>query len=173
MLRVGLFNFGDLWSINPYQSFWSAVCRHMSDPRLRQLFARYSTYCGASPFSAPATLMLVAHVEQRGVWLVEGGMVRIATALESLAKRLGVTFRYRAEAAEVISADGRASGIRLKDGESSDADAVVLNTDPSAVSAGLLGPAAESSVRPFPARRKRDRCPPSPGPSRPRRKAFL
>ena len=154
MWRVGLFNFGDLWSINPYQSFWNAVCRHMSDPRLRQLFARYSTYCGASPFSAPATLMLVAHVEQQGVWLVEGGMVRIAAALESLAKRLGVVFRYRAEAAEVLSANGRASAIRLKDGEQLRADAVVLNADPSAVSAGLLGPAAESSVRPIPARRR-------------------
>ncbi len=82
----------------------------MSDPRLRQLFARYSTYCGASPFSAPATLMLVAHVEQRGVWLVEGGMVRIATALESLAKRLGVVFRYRAEAAEVLVSERQGVG---------------------------------------------------------------
>ncbi len=154
MWRVGLFNVRDLWSINPYQSFWNAVCRHMSDARLRQLFARYSTYCGASPFSAPATLMLVAHVEQRGVWLVEGGMVRIATALESLAKRLGVTFRYRAEAADVISAHGRASGIRLKNGEQLYADAVILNADPSAVSAGLLGPAAKGSVRPVSPRRR-------------------
>ena len=34
--------------------------------------------CGSSPFLAPATLMLVAHVEQEGVWLVEGGMHRLA-----------------------------------------------------------------------------------------------
>ncbi len=154
MWRVGLLNVSDLWSINPYQSFWNAVCRHMSDPRLRQLFARYSTYCGASPFSAPATLMLVAHVEQQGVWLVEGGMVRIAAALESLAKRLGVVFRYQAEAAEVLATNGRASSIRLRDGEQLRADAVVLNADPAAVSAGLLGPAAESSVRAVPARRR-------------------
>ena len=40
----------------------------LADPRLRQLFARYATYCGGSPWQAPATLMLVAHVEQEGVW---------------------------------------------------------------------------------------------------------
>ena len=55
--------------------------------------------------------MLVAHVEQKGVWLAEGGMVRIAAALESLAKQLGVVFRYGAEAAEVLAGNGRASGI--------------------------------------------------------------
>ena len=152
MWRVGLLKVSDLWRINPYQSFWNAVCRYMSDPRLRQLFARYSTYCGASPFSAPATLMLVAHVEQQGVWLVEGGMVRIAAALESLAKRLGVVFRYGAEAAEVLADNGRACGIKLRDGEHLNADAVVLNADPSAASGGLLGPAAENAVWRIPPR---------------------
>jgi 1-hydroxycarotenoid 3,4-desaturase len=154
MWRVGLLNFADQWNINPYESFWSAVCRHMSDPRLRQLFGRYSTYCGASPFSTPATLMLVAHVEQSGVWLVEGGMVRLARALESLAQRLGVVFRYRTEAAEVLAANGRTSGVRLREGEPLPADAVVVNADPSAVSGGLLGPAAQGSVCPVPARRR-------------------
>ena len=152
MRRVGLLNVSDLWRINPYQSFWNAVCRYMSDPRLRQLFARYATYCGASPFSAPATLMLVAHVEREGVWLAEGGMVRIAAALESLAKQLGVVFRYGAEAAEVLAGNGRASGIRLRDGEQLNADAVILNADPSAASGGLLGPAAERATRHVPAR---------------------
>ena len=151
MWRIGLFNFNDLWRINPYQSFWNAVCRHMSDPRLRQLFARYATYCGASPFFAPATLMLVAHVEQRGVWLVEGGMHRIAVALESLARRLGVVFCYDAEVEDVHAANGRASGVRLKNGEHLPADAVVANADPSTVQAGLLGDRARSAVRPVPA----------------------
>ena len=68
----------DLLLINPYQSLWKAVCGRMTDPRLRQLFARYATYCGSSPFLAPATLMLVSHVEQQGVWLVEGGMQHLA-----------------------------------------------------------------------------------------------
>ena len=58
-----------------------ALGEHFHDPRLRQLFGRYATYCGSSPFLAPATLMLVAHVEQEGVWLVEGGMHRLAEAL--------------------------------------------------------------------------------------------
>jgi 1-hydroxycarotenoid 3,4-desaturase len=152
--RIGLLNVDDLIRINPYQSFWSAVCGKMSDPRLRQLFGRYSTYCGASPFSAPATLMLVAHVEQQGVWLAEGGMHRIALALESLARKLGASFQYRAEAAEVLAENGAASGVRLASGERLAADAVVLNADVSAVACGLLGESAARATRPMPARKR-------------------
>ena len=72
-----------------------------ADLRLRQLFGRYATYCGSSPYAAPATLMLVAHVEQHGVWLVEGGMHRLARALAILAAARGAAFRYGAEVASI------------------------------------------------------------------------
>jgi 1-hydroxycarotenoid 3,4-desaturase len=48
----------------------------LHDPRLQQLFGRYATYCGGSPWLAPATLMLVAHVEQQGVWSVTAACTR-------------------------------------------------------------------------------------------------
>ncbi|MCV4939910.1 hypothetical protein OFC17_34555, partial [Escherichia coli] len=48
--------------IRPFATMWRALGSHFRDPRLRQLFGRYATYCGSSPFDAPATLMLVAHV---------------------------------------------------------------------------------------------------------------
>ncbi|TVQ68848.1 MAG: FAD-dependent oxidoreductase, partial [Chromatiaceae bacterium] len=83
--RAGIRGLGGLMRISPYDTLWNALGRHFHDPRLRQLFGRYSTYCGSSPFLAPATLMLVAHVEQEGVWMVEGGMARIPEALASLA----------------------------------------------------------------------------------------
>ena len=65
--RAGLRGIGDLWRISPFNTLWSALGEYFRDPRLRQLFGRYATYCGSSPFLAPATLMLVAHVEREGV----------------------------------------------------------------------------------------------------------
>ena len=47
--------------------------------------------------------MLIAHVEQSGVWLVEGGMHRIARAIEGLAEAKGATFRYGAEVAAILT----------------------------------------------------------------------
>jgi 1-hydroxycarotenoid 3,4-desaturase len=82
--RVGFSNLGPMLQTTPFQSLWSALGRHFTDPRLRQLFGRYSTYVGSSPWLTPATLMLVAHVEQDGVWLVDGGMHAVAGALAGL-----------------------------------------------------------------------------------------
>jgi 1-hydroxycarotenoid 3,4-desaturase len=143
---VGLRHLGALWRIRPFTTLWRALGRHFRDPRLRQLFGRYATYCGSSPFAAPATLMLVAHVEQRGVWLVEGGMHALARALERLAVARGVTLRYGTEV-QAITADGaRASGVQLADGERVAADAVVFNGDAAALADGRLGDAAARAV---------------------------
>ena len=49
-----------LSSIGPMRTLWQQMVRQFRDPRLQQLFARYATYCGSSPWQAPATLMLVA-----------------------------------------------------------------------------------------------------------------
>lgn len=130
-----------LAGITPFVSLWSALGRHFADPRLRQLFARYATYSGASPFLAPATLMVIADAEQQGVWLVEGGMYRLADALARLAAGLGVDFRYSTEVAEVAIGRGGAAGVRLTGGAHLAADAVLLNTDAGAIGTGRLGEA--------------------------------
>ncbi len=134
--RVGLFR---ALKLKPYELLWTELRKHFKDPRLLQMFGRYATYCGTSPFQAPATLMLVAHVEQEGVWLVEGGMQRLAEAMEGLAKRRGVEFRYDTAVSEVMVASGRAAGVRLPGGDVIHADAVVMNGEPGALGAGLLG----------------------------------
>ncbi len=137
--RVGLDRIGALMAIRPFESLWGALGSHFHDPRLRQLFGRYATYCGSSPFASPATLMLIAHVEQDGVWLIEGGMQKLAFALEALAKRLGVAFRYGAHVDRIRLAGGRAAGVTLADGETVEADAVIANADAGALAAGVFG----------------------------------
>ncbi|GAA0728198.1 1-hydroxycarotenoid 3,4-desaturase CrtD [Sphingomonas japonica] len=133
--------------LNPYRSLWSGLGRHFADPRLRQLFGRYATYCGSSPFACPATLMLIAHVEARGVWLIDGGVHRLAAALEALAKANGAQFRYAAPVATIDIVRGRAAGVTLASGEHLTADAVVCNADPAALGDGRFGPDAARAVR--------------------------
>ena len=148
--RTGLRRLPDLWRIAPFATLWAALGAYFRDPRLRQLFGRYATYCGSSPFRAPATLMLIAHVEQSGVWLVDGGMHRIAEALAELARRNGAVLRFAAPAAEVVVRDGRAAGVVLADGERIDATAVVVNGDVAALAGGRLGRAVRAAVTPPP-----------------------
>ncbi len=150
-LAIGPSQAGDLMAIKPFHTLWTALGEHFSDPRLRQLFGRYATYCGSSPFSAPATLMLVAHVEQEGVWLVEGGMHRLAQAMETLARSLGVKFRYSTHAERIGVTNHRADGVWLETGEWLEADWIVVNGDPAALACGAFGPLAARSEKLGPA----------------------
>ncbi|MET0675733.1 MAG: 1-hydroxycarotenoid 3,4-desaturase CrtD [Bradyrhizobium sp.] len=131
--------FRDLTAIKPFQTMWKALGRYFSDPRLQQLFGRYATYCGSSPFDAPATLMLVAHVESAGVWRVEGGMYRLAAVMADIAARRGVEIRCGAEVTGILTEFGRISGVSLSDGERIAADQVIATSDVAALASGLLG----------------------------------
>ncbi|MGH8702302.1 MAG: phytoene desaturase family protein, partial [Burkholderiales bacterium] len=148
--RAGLHGLGNLWRISPFATLWRALGDYFHDVRLRQLFARYATYCGSSPFLAPATLMLVAHVEREGVWLVEGGMHSVAVALARLATARGACFRYSAEVAEVFLRGSRVGGVMLATGERIEADAVVVNADVAAVAASRFGHQIAAAVAPVP-----------------------
>ncbi len=130
-----------LRKIRPFTTLWKALGDYFHDPRLRQLFGRYATYCGSSPFDAPSTLMLIAHVEREGVWSIEGGMHALAKALADAATARGARIRYGEDVSEVLTAHGRVSGVRLANGEQIPADAVIMNGDVAAVASGLFGKA--------------------------------
>jgi 1-hydroxycarotenoid 3,4-desaturase len=137
--RLGPWGLSGLMASNPFVSLWDALRSVFSDPRLVQLFSRYSTYCGSNPFKAPSTLMLIAEAERRGVWLVAGGMQRLAEALAGAVTKQGGEIHYDAEVAEIRVAKGEVCGLRLADGSWLDADAVVFNGDSQALAEGLLG----------------------------------
>jgi len=149
--RSGPAALADLARIAPFTTLWRALGKHFRDPRLRQLFGRYATYCGSSPFEAPAVLMLVAHVERDGVWTLAGGMHTLAQALVRVARGRGAAFRFDCEVSEVWLHGDRAAGVRLASGERIAADAVIVNADASAVGLGLLGSAVARAAASTPA----------------------
>lgn len=128
-----------LMRISPFASMWHELGKYFHDERLRQLFGRYATYCGSSPFQAPATLMLIAHAEQDGVWSIEGGMHRLARAVASLAERKGARIHCNSGVRDITVAHGLVNGLTLETGEWHAADAIVFNGDASAIADGHLG----------------------------------
>jgi 1-hydroxycarotenoid 3,4-desaturase len=135
-----------LAALGPFATLWARLGRHFRDPRLRQLFGRYATYCGGSPWQAPATLMLIAHVEQSGVWALEGGMHALAKTLSGLAAQRGVRQRFGQRCERILVEQGRVAGVRLQGGELIGAEAVVFNGDTNALACGLLGPEVQPAA---------------------------
>jgi 1-hydroxycarotenoid 3,4-desaturase len=142
--QLGPGGLATLAGLGPFATLWGRLGHHFHDPRLRQLFGRYATYCGTSPWQAPATLMLVAHVEQTGVWALQGGMYALARALAALVQARGGSFLYGHRCEQIAVAGGRVTAVHLVDplGQRRvlPTDAVVFNGDASALAQGLLGP---------------------------------
>ncbi|MEO1789697.1 MAG: 1-hydroxycarotenoid 3,4-desaturase CrtD [Pseudomonadota bacterium] len=130
----------------PISTLASRLARQFTDPRLRQLFGRYATYVGGSPYHVPAVLSLIWHAEASGVWRVEGGMNALARAMQAAAEHLGVLFRFNEPAARIEAQSGRMAAVHTAHGERLPCDAVVFNGDPRALSLGLLGPNGAGAV---------------------------
>ena len=145
---------GRLLATAPFSTLWDALGTYFRDPRLRQVFGRYASYVGSSPLLAPATLMLVAHVERLGVWRVGGGTLRLAEAMAALAAGRGARLRYDARVTGLHIEHGRAVGVVLESGEVITADRVIANADAAAIGAGRLGAAAAGAVPALPANRR-------------------
>jgi 1-hydroxycarotenoid 3,4-desaturase len=154
VLSLGLGGIPRLWATRPFVSLWRALGQRFRDPRLQQLFGRYATYCGSSPFESPATLMLIAHAERVGVWRVGGGMQRLAEALAEAARERGADLHFGRGVKRLRIEGGRVRGVELDDGSAADADVVVFNGDVQALGRGLLGDGAR---RALPARERENR----------------
>ncbi len=146
MTGLGPRGLATLASVGPMRSLWQSLGRQFTDPRLQQLFARYATYCGSSPWEAPATLMLISQVERDGVWSVKGGMHALAQCLMRLGAARGVQYLLNTECERLELTQGRVSGVRLATGDSLHADSVIFNGDVAALRQGLLGPGVRQAV---------------------------
>jgi len=141
---AGLTGLPDLLAVSPFQRLWPALGSYFKDARLQQLFGRYATYVGSSPFMSPATLMLIAHVEQAGVWMIKGGMHRLAQVCADCARAFGATIRYQSHVARIQP--GCKPRVELQNGDMIEGDAIIYNGDVSALGQGLLGEDARKAA---------------------------
>lgn len=133
----------DLAAISSFRTLAAHVEKYFRSPRLRQLFLRFATYNGSSPYRAPAVFALIPYVEfGLGAWYVRGGMYELPRALERLAKELNVEIRNNAEVERIIVREGRARGVRLANGEEISCDALIANSDAIETYRSLIEPSA-------------------------------
>ena len=118
-----------VWKLNLFTSLHALNESYFSHPKLVQLFDRYATYNGSSPYRTPGIMSMVPHLEMDGgTFFPEGGMHSISQSLFRLALDQGVKF-YLNEKVEEILTEGRvAKGVRTSTG-SYLAEVVISNAD--------------------------------------------
>lgn len=98
-------------------------------PKMVQLFNRYATYNGSSPYKTPGIMSLIPHLEQGfGAFMPKGGMKEISHSLVRLAEHLGVKFHYGQKVEEILVQNKAVKGIRIGQKELA-FDQVVCNMD--------------------------------------------
>ncbi len=103
--------------LNAFSTMHGVISRRFRSPKLIQLFDRYATYNGSSPYRAPGTLNVIAHLEHNlGAFFPEKGMRDIIRAIEQLAVRCGVSLHNGTEVLSVVRNGGRITGIETDEG---------------------------------------------------------
>ncbi len=104
------------------------VRRYFTDPHLIQLFDRFATYNGSSPYRTPSAFNIIPYVQATfGGWTVRGGMQRIAVAVANLAEQMGACFRFGTQVEQLRQ---NAAGWEVQWGaDGGQFDGVVCNQD--------------------------------------------
>ncbi|TDM02284.1 phytoene desaturase family protein [Macrococcus carouselicus] len=107
----------------------NSMSKYIKDKRLRDIISFQTLYIGISPAKSPSLYTIIPMIEfLYGVWFIEGGMHRMATAMEQLFRELGGTIHYHTPVEEIMIHNGQATGIRTAAGMFH-ADYVMCNAD--------------------------------------------
>ena len=112
-----------------FQSLHQYNSSKFSSPEAVQLFNRFATYNGSSPYKTPAMLSLIPHLEQNeGTFYPTGGMISITNALYQLALKKGVKFHFDSPVQKIVHDNGKVSGVEVNEQVYS-AKIIVSNAD--------------------------------------------
>lgn len=103
--------------------------RYFKESKLVQLFNRYATYNGSSPYQTPGIMQMISHLEHgMGTHFPVGGMQAISQSFTKLAKELGVQFELSSTVEKIMVKEKKVSGV-VVNGVERMFDLVVCNSD--------------------------------------------
>jgi phytoene desaturase len=103
--------------------------KSFQEPHLVQMFNRYATYNGSSPYKTPGIMSMIPHLELHlGTFFPKGGMQNITNSLYELATKKGVNFYFSKRVKRILIENKRAIGIETEQ-ETVKADLVISNMD--------------------------------------------
>lgn len=99
------------------------------NPKLTQLFNRYATYNGSSPYRTPGIMSMIPYLEMyQGTFLPENGMHDISQSLTKLAKDVGIKIQLNTKVNSIKTFKNKARAV-VTDSSQVEADIVVCNMD--------------------------------------------
>lgn len=120
----------DLLRLQSHRSVYNYISRFIKNDFLRRVFSFHPLLVGGNPFDTTSIYAMIHYLEREwGVHYAMGGTGAIINAFTQLIEEQGGKIHLEAEVDEILIQNGKASGIRLKNGESYHADKIVSNAD--------------------------------------------
>jgi phytoene desaturase len=124
------------------RSVYKFASRYFKNEKLREAFSFHPLLIGGNPFTATSIYAMIHELEQKfGVWFAMGGTGALIRGLSNLFTDIGGRILLETAVSEITVKNGKADGVRLKNGESLAADAVVSNADVGFTYLNLIAPA--------------------------------
>lgn len=118
-----------LASMHPTKTLESFIKSYFPNDYVSQLFLRFATYIGSSPYDTPATFALIAYFELvEGTYYLKGGATQIAKVFEALLKEKKVRIRLNETVLAVHKNEHKITACTTNVSDY-DADIVICNTD--------------------------------------------
>jgi phytoene desaturase len=120
----------DLIRLQSHKNVYKYVSQFIKNDFLRQCFSFHPLLVGGNPFDTTSIYAMIHYLEREwGVHYAMGGTGSIVNAFEKLITEQGGKFRLSTEVDEILVTNGKATGVRLANGEILEADTVVSNAD--------------------------------------------
>ena len=121
-----------LFNLNIYQinkNLDEVNQKEIEEKHLVQLFNRYATYNGSSPYKTPGMMTLIQHLESHyGTYIPLKGMNDISNSLYRLAERKGVKFEFESRVEKIEIQNNKAIGV-IVNNKFNRFDKIVSNSD--------------------------------------------
>ena len=129
----------------PRLSLWRSMDaqlrRYFPGGRIADALGSYAMYLGGAPRDLPGFFAMLPYGELAyGLWLPEGGIYGLVTAVQRLATELGVRIRTQCPVRRIRVEQGQVRGVQLDTGEEIDSRIVVSNVDVPTTERSLLPP---------------------------------
>lgn len=120
----------DLIRLQSHKNVYKYVSQFIKNDFLRQCFSFHPLLVGGNPFDTTSIYAMIHYLEREwGVHYAMGGTGSIVNAFEKLITEQGGKFRLSTEVDEILVTNGKATGVRLANGEILEADTIVSNAD--------------------------------------------
>lgn len=124
-----LFTAIQFFRLDLFKSLNKTNKKAFNSEKLVQLFNRYATYNGSSPYETPGIMSMIPHLEMNfGTFFPKGGMHEISQSLTRLATDQGIKIHLNSKVNRITHQNGKATGIETQTGNRQ-ADLIVCNMD--------------------------------------------